>query len=332
MTKNNNLNLARKEKNDEFYTFLEDIERELKHYKDYFKDKIIYCNCDNPNYSNFWKYFYNNFRDFGLKKLISTYYSKKHYVCKTEYDGVDIKIEILNHNGDFRNKECIDLLKKSDIVVTNPPFSLFIEFITQLSKYDKKFIVIGNKNSVTSKVIFNLFMENKIKYGFTDISKFLNPMGELKYFGNISWFTNLDITFKNNKLKLNKRYEDNIYYKYENLDAINVDKIKDIPFDYYGIMGVPITFLEKDYYDDFEILGLDSTDFKDELGIKPIGEKFISDYFTQGNKGHYGPKMKTLVLYENGLAKVKYKRILIKRKDDKQNDNKNKDLWSKRFC
>lgn len=219
MTKNSNLNLARKEKNDEFYTLLEDIERELKHYKDYFKDKIIYCNCDNPNYSNFWKYFYNNFRDFGLKKLISTYYSKKYYVCKTEYDGVDTKIEILNHDGDFRNEECIDLLNKSDIIITNPPFSLFIEFITQLSKYDKKFIIIGNKNSVTSKVIFNLFMENKIKYGFTDISKFLNPKGELKHFGNISWFTNLDITSKNNKLKLNKRYEDNIYYKYENFDA-----------------------------------------------------------------------------------------------------------------
>ena len=315
MTKNNNLNLARKEKNDEFYTLLEDIERELKHYKEHFKDKIIYCNCDNPKYSNFWKYFYDSFKDLGLKKLISTYYSKDGISYKTEYDGVDTKIEILNHNGDFRNKECIDLLKKSNIIITNPPFSLFKEFITQLSKYDKKFIIIGNKNSIIYKEVFNLFMKNKIKYGFTNISKFLNPMGELKHFVNISWFTNLDITSKNNKLKLNKRYEDNIYYKYENFDAINVDKIKDIPFDYYGIMGVPITFLEKDYSNDFEILGLDSTDFKDELGIKPIGEKFISDYFNQGNKGHYSPSMKTLVLYEDGLAKVKYKRILIKRKD-----------------
>lgn len=249
---------------------------------------------------------------------MATYYSKDDISYKTEYDGINIKIETLNHNGDFRNEECINLLKEADIVVTNPPFSLFKEFITQLNKYDKKFIVIGNKNSVTSKVIFNLFMENKIKYGFIDISKFLNPMGELTHFGNISWFTNLDITSKNNKLKLNKRYADNIYYKYENFDAINIDKIKDIPFDYYGIMGVPITFLEKDYSNDFEILGLDSTDFKDELGIKAIGEKFISDYFTQGNKGHYSPKMKTLVLYEDGLAKVKYKRILIKRKDIKQ--------------
>lgn len=315
MTKNNNLNLARKEKNDEFYTLLEDIERELEHYKDFFKNKIIYCNCDNPKYSNFWKYFYNNFKDFGLKKLISTYYSKDGISYKTEYDGNEVTKTKLNGNGDFRSEECIDLLKEADIVVTNPPFSLFKEFIAQLNKYDKKFIVIGNKNSIIYKEIFNLFMENKIKYGFTDISKFLNPMGELKHFGNISWFTNLDITSKNNKLKLNKRYEDNIYYKYENFDAINIDKIKDIPLDYYGIMGVPITFLEKDYSNDFEILGLDSTDFKDELGIKPIGEKFISDYFTQGNKGHYSPKMKTLVLYENGLAKVKYKRILIKRKD-----------------
>lgn len=321
MTKNNNLNLARKEKNDEFYTLFEDIERELKYYKDHFKDKLIYCNCDNPKYSNFWKYFYYNFKDLGLKKLILTYYSKEGISYKTEYDGINIKIETLNHNGDFRNKECINLLKEADIVVINPPFSLFIEFISQLNKYNKKFIVIGNKNSVTSKVIFNLFMENKIKHGITGISKFLNPKGELKHFGNISWFTNLDITSKNNKLNLNKRYEDNIYYKYENFDAINIDKIKDIPFNYYGIMGVPITFLEKDYSNDFEILGLDSTDFKDELGIKPIGEKFISDYFKQGNKGHYSSKMKTLVLYENGLAKVKYKRILINRKEDKQNDN-----------
>lgn len=318
MTKNNNLNLARKEKNDEFYTLFEDIERELKHYKEYFKDKIIYCNCDNPKYSNFWKYFYYNFKDLGLKKLISTYYSKDGISYKTEYDGNDTKIETLNHNGDFRNKECIGLLKKSDIIITNPPFSLYKEFVVQLNKYDKKFIVIGNKNSMIYKEIFNLFMENKIKYGFTNISKFLNPKGELKDFGNISWFTNFDITSKNNKLKLNKRYKNNIYYKYENFDAINIDKIKDIPFDYYGVMGVPITFLEKDYSNDFEILGLDSMDFKNELGIKSIGEKFISDYFTQGNKGHYSPKMKTLVLYEEGLAKVKYKRILIKRKDNKK--------------
>lgn len=314
MTKNNNLNLARKEKNDEFYTLFEDIERELKHYKDHFKNKVIYCNCDNPKYSNFWKYFYDNFKDLGLKKLISTYYSKDGISYKTEYDGDNTKIETLNHNGDFRNKECIDFLKKSDIIITNPPFSLFKEFIAQLSKYNKKFIVIGNKNSIIYKEVFSLFMENKIKYGLTNISRFLNPMGELKHFGNIRWFTNLDIVSKNNKLKLNKRYDDNIYCKYENFDAINIDKIKDIPFDYYGIMGVPITFLEKDYSNNFEILGLDSTDFKNELGIKPIGEKFISDYFTQGNTGHYSPKMKTLVLYEEGLAKVKYKRILIKRK------------------
>ena len=314
MPKNDNLNLARKEKNDEFYTLYEDIERELKYYKDHFKDKIIYCNCDNPNYSNFWKYFFINFKDFGLKKLISTYYSKKYSVRKTEYDGVNTKIETLNHNGDFRNKECIDLLKKSDIIITNPPFSLFREFIAQLVKYDKKFIVIGNKNSTISKMIFTLFMKNKIKYGLNNISNFMIKNGDVQKFGNVCWFTNLHISKKMNNLTLTRKYDGEFYRKYDNFDAINVDRLKDIPIDFGGIMGVPITFLEKYNPNQFEILGLNGIGLDKEMGIKPISEKWLIDYFKQGNKGHYTTKMRNLVLYENGMAKVKFKRVLIKRR------------------
>ena len=314
MAKNNSLNNARNIKNDEFYTLYEDIERELKHYKDHFKNKIIYCDCDNPKYSNFWKYFFINFKDFGLKKLISTYYSKKYSVCKTEYDGVNTKIETLSHNGDFRNKECIDLLKKSDIVITNPPFSIWSDFVNIVIDNDKDFIIVGNKNAIISKKLFILFMKNKIKYGFNNISNFMTKNGDIQKFGNVCWFTNLHISKKMNGLDLNKRYDEEFYQKYDNFDAINIDRLKDIPYDYDGIMGVPITFLEKYNSEQFEILGLNGIGLDEEMSVKPINEEWLIDYFKQGNKGHYTTKMRNLVLYENGMAKVKYKRVLIKRR------------------
>lgn len=315
MSKNKNLIKAKKEKNDEFYTQYKDIEKELKHYKEYFKDKIVYCNCDNPKYSNFWKYFFDNFHIFKISKLVSTYYSNENIVYKTEYDGINIISIKLDSDGDFRNQECIDILKESDIIVTNPPFSLFREYITQLIKYNKKFIIVGNKNSVISKQIFSFFVNNEVNYGINNISNFIKKDGNIQKFGNVGWFTNIIVINKNKKLELTKKYNDNDYCKYCNYNAINVDKIKDIPIDYNGVMGVPITFLEKYNSNQFEILGIDRLGYSEKLGIEPIGEKWCKDYFGQGNKGHLSPKMKLLVLYENGLAKVKYLRVLIKRID-----------------
>lgn len=315
MSKNKNLIKAKKRKNDEFYTQYKDIEKEIKHYKEYFKDKIVYCNCDNPKYSNFWKYFFDNFHILKISKLVSTYYSNENIVYKTEYDGINIISIKLDSNGDFRNQECINILKESDIIVTNPPFSLFREYITQLIKYNKKFIIVGNKNSVISKQIFSFFVNNEVNYGINNISNFIKKDGNIQKFGNVGWFTNIILTSNNKKLELTKKYNDNDYCKYYNYNAINVDKIKDIPIDYDGVMGVPITFLEKYNSNQFKILGIDRLGYSEKLGIEPIGEKWCKDYFKQGNKGHFSPKMKPLVLYENGLAKVKYLRVLIKRID-----------------
>lgn len=315
MSKNKNLIKAKKEKNDEFYTQYKDIEKELKHYKEYFKNKIVYCNCDNPKYSNFWKYFFDNFHILKMNKLVSTYYSNENILYKTEYDGINIMSTKLDSNGDFRNQECIDILKESDIIVTNPPFSLFREYITQLIKYNKKFIIVGNKNSVISKQIFSFFVNNEVNYGINNISNFIKKDGNIQKFGNVGWFTNIILTSNNKKLELTKKYNDNDYCKYCNYNAINVDKIKDIPIDYDGIMGVPITFLEKYNSNQFKILGIDRLGYSEKLGIEPIGKKWCKDYFKQGNKGHYAHTMKNLVLYENGLAKVKYLRVLIKRID-----------------
>jgi len=278
VAKNNNLHKAKTAKNDEFYTQLTDIEKELKHYKNHFKDKTIYCNCDNPQYSNFWKYFHLNFNHFGLKKLIATHYHEVEPTYKIEYTGGndnDIEVGVktpLEGNGDFRSPECIALLQEADIVVTNPPFSLFREYVAQLIDYDKKFICIGSQNAITYKEFFPLLKNNQVWLGYTSPKEFLQPDDSIKKFGNISWFTNLDIIKRHEKLILWQRYYDDNgdksadadtrYPKYDNYDAINVNKVADIPVDYDGVMGVPITFMDKHNPEQFEILGATESEGK----------------------------------------------------------------------
>ena len=280
MSKNKNLHSAKKEKNDEFYTLYEDIEKEVEEYKNQLKDKIIFCNCDDPESSNFWKYLSNNFTYYGLKKLISSHYDPNGNSYKLEIsrdinedgniDKLDTQKTTFKGNGDFRSDECIEILKECDIVITNPPFSLFREYIAQLMEYDKKFLILGNNNAITYKEVFKYIKENKLWLGYTsnktmsfqldDSYDKWNYIKDDKKFGNvpaISWFTNLD----NEKRHINlvrdvlyKKYTPAEYPKYDNYDAINVGRTQDIPCDYAGLMGVPITFLDKYNPNQFEII------------------------------------------------------------------------------
>ena len=257
---NANLHKAKEVKNDEFYTQLEDVAKEVVHYKHHFKDKIVLCNCDDPTWSAFWKYFHLNFAELGLKKLVSTHYDVENVTYKMEYTGGDdndtevgVKTQ-LEGNGDFRNKECLDLLDECDIVVTNPPFSLFREYVAVLMEHKKKFLIIGNKNAITYKEFFPLLKDDEVWIGCTNVKEFLQPDGSIKKFGNIGWFTNLDVAKRHEKLILWKKYTQEEYPKYDNYDAINVDKVSEIPCDYDGVMGVPITFLDKYNPEQFEIV------------------------------------------------------------------------------
>jgi len=247
MSKNKNLNKAAKAKNDEFYTRLEDIENELQYYTHHFKDKVVYCNCDNPEWSNFWKYFSDNFQALGLKKLISSHYErdKPSYSLAMTADLAVSKTQ-LTENGDFRSPECIKLLKEADIVVTNPPFSLFRQYVAQLVAHDKSFLILGNQNAFTYKEIFKLIKAKRLFLACVNrVGKFVKRDGSLQGFGNISWFTDMPHNGPKKELILTKTYKGNEkdYPKYDNYDAIEVSKVKDIPFDYEGVMGVPITFL-----------------------------------------------------------------------------------------
>lgn len=299
---NNNVNLhkAKNAKNDEFYTQYADIEKEMGHYKPHFRDKIIYCNCDDPTRSAFWEYFHIYFSELGLKKLISTHYNGNGSSYVMEYTGgndIDIKAGIkipLNENGDFRSKECLDILNNADIVVTNPPFSLFREFVAVLMAHDKKFIIIGNKNAITYKEVFPLLKEGKAWLGCNSVKAFIQPDGSIKKFGNIGWFTNLDVSKRHEKLALQKAYSPKEYPQYDNYDAINVDKLSDIPYDYSGAMGVPITFMEKYCPEQFTVIGADEAE----------GTGFSNGLFIEGSKYKQ--------CYANG--KRIYKRIFIKRK------------------
>lgn len=275
---NANLHKAKDAKNDEFYTQLTDVAKELMHYKAHFKDKIVLCNCDDPTWSAFWKYFHLNFAELGLKKLISTHYDREEATYKMEYTGGDdndIEVGVktpLEGNGDFRNKECLDLLDECDIVVTNPPFSLFREYVAVLMEHQKKFLILGNMNALTYKEIFPLIRDNQLWYGASIHSgdrKFYVPDDyPLKASGcgvddngrkfirvkGVRWYTNLDYKARHEKLVLWKNYTPEEYPKYDNYDAINVNKYSEIPCDYDGVMGVPITFI--DYYcpEQFEIV------------------------------------------------------------------------------
>ena len=302
MTKSSNANLhkANAEKNDEFYTQLPDIEKELSNYRQHFKGKTVFCNCDDPEESNFVEYFSRNFEFLGLKKLISTHFEKDKPSYKLEIqadvssDGKvnqeDFVRTPLKENGDFRSPEAIELLKKADIVCTNPPFSLFREYLAQLIQYDKKFVIIGNKNAITYKETFKLIRENRLWLGHSSPKEFKisGNVGVLvtqtiQKFGNIGWFTNVPVSKRTEHLVLHKIYRGNEadYPTYDNYDAINVDKTKDIPVDYTGAMGVPITFLDKYNPEQFEIVGLGNSranftpnkDYRNPLKVMGDGTK-----------------------------------------------------------
>lgn len=240
VAQNKNLHTAKRNKNDEFYTQLADIERELYHYKEHLEDKVIFCNCDDPIESDFIKYFALNFKYLKLKKLISTHYEVNKISYKLEITSGINNIEELNtidkiplkQNGDFRSPECIEILKEADVVVTNPPFSLFREYVAQLIEYNKKFLIIGSMNAITYKEMFTLIKNNKLWLGCNSVKEFKLPTGDTQKFGNITWYTNLSHKKRNEKLILYKLYNPEEYPKYDNYDAIEVSKVKDIPMDY----------------------------------------------------------------------------------------------------
>ena len=275
--KNTNLHNAKRAKNDEFYTLLTDIEKEMVHYRDYFKGKVIFCNCDDARESNFFKFFANNFELLKIKKLITTGYIEDGHGVVLEYNGDidgdfmvgddEVKVTELKGNGDFRSEECIEYLKQADIVVTNPPFSLFREYVKQLMDYDKKFIIIGSQNAITYKEIFPYIKDNKLWLGYNFVKSFIQPNGEVKKFGNILWYTNIPHDKRNWPMDFYRTYKPELYPKYDNYDAIEVSKVADIPMDYKGVMGVPITFLTKYNPEQFQIVGFRKGNDNKDLSI-----------------------------------------------------------------
>ena len=331
---NKNLAQAKRNKNDEFYTQLSDIEKELYHYRDHFKGKVVYCNCDDPMESSFFEYFAMSFKFLGLKKLITSCYRSDNPAVRTsgvsdtgvwlEYNGEldgtvsieEIRAKVTVHNfkgdGDFRSEESINLLKEADIVVTNPPFSLFREYVAQLMEYGKKFIVLGNMNATTYKEIFPLFKNNEIWYGpsissgdrefqvpesypLTAASSRVDDEGnKFVRVKGVRWFTNLDHSKRHEDIILFRKYNEQNYPNYDNYKAINVDKVADIPKDYDGVMGVPITFLDKYNPNQFEIIDANDIRINDSVRVKPHG--LIKDI--EGSIGE----------------RIVYARILIKKK------------------
>lgn len=291
IAKNADLLNAKNVKNDEFYTQLTDVSKELMYYKEHFKGKVVFCNCDDPTWSAFWKYFHLNFKALGLKKLISTHYDKSELTYKMEYEGGDdnnVKAGVktsLRGNGDFRNQECLDLMDESDIIVTNPPFSLFRDYVAVLIEHNKKFLIVGNINAITYKEVFPLVKDNKIWLGCRSLSKdmYFDVPNERKEWlvknkkegsaykiidgvvmgrlASACWYTNLDHIKRHEKIEMTYLYSKkdtlypDLYSKYDNFDAINVNKVSEIPMDYDGIIGVPITFMDKYNPEQFEIVG-----------------------------------------------------------------------------
>jgi hypothetical protein len=277
--KNSNLHKAKAAKNDEFYTRLTDIEKELAHYKEFFRGKVVYCNCDDARESNFFKYFSINFDHLGLKKLITTGYSENGHGMLYVYEGdkngnkrvddEEVVTTELKGNGDFQSEECVEFLKQADVVVTNPPFSLFRDYVKQLMEYNKKFLILGNNNAITYKEIFPYIKNNELWLGFSanktmkfQLSDSYEKFDEMdkngKKYGKvpaITWFTNIPHNKRNKPLDLYRKYNPTDYPKYDNYDAIEVSKVAEIPEDYNGVMGVPITFLDKYCPTQFEIVG-----------------------------------------------------------------------------
>ena len=324
------LTLAKKRKKDEFYTQLVDIENELRHYREHFKDKVVLCNCDDPRKSNFFKYFADNFEKLQLKRLIATCYKSQDVdlfsqgdceraICQIyegdkngnmTIDDDEVCVKELKGDGDFRSAECIEILKQADIVVTNPPFSLFREYVAQLVKYDKNFVIIGHQNAIKYKEIFPLIKANKIWLGFgfrggaghfysnyEDVAKAGEHIKGMIRVSGVMWFTNLSISKRKEMLPLYKAYSPEEYPRYVNFDAIEVSKTSDIPMDYDGQMGVPITFMDKYNPDQFEIVGM-SLELAD-MGI--IRERL--------GRNDGGP---TFYLERNGKLDRLYDRIVIR--------------------
>lgn len=310
MSGNKSLHAANRAKNDEFYTELADIDKELRHYKHHFKNKTVYCNCDDPRVSNFFHYFSHNFETLGLKKLMATCYKSQaadlfsqndseqavYLIYEGDKNGnrvpdpSEIQVLPLQGDGDFRSEECIALLKQADIVVTNPPFSLFREYVAQLVEYGKKFLIIGNKNAITYKEIFPLIKDDKMWLGVTPMgtdmlfgvpehyaetlvqtkksgSSYRIIDGEVKARAQACWFTNLDHDKRHEELILYKRYTSEEYPHYDNYDAVDVSKVAEIPCDFDSAMGVPITFLDKYNPEQFEIIKFRKGNDEQDLSI-----------------------------------------------------------------
>lgn len=378
MAGNKGLRAANKNKNDEFYTQLSDIENEMRYYKRYFKNKVILCNCDDPYESNFFKYFAMNFNYLQIKKLIAISYigspilgtqlslldvktvtlvdrNVKHpykieinEVTDENNDGVTdlIDVEILIKNkkniltlldgdGDFRSEESVDCLKEADVVITNPPFSLFREYLEQLVEYDKKYIIIGNTNSLTYKEVFKLIKEDRLRTGYTNFNRgmyFYVPEETEKYHkveddkklvrvSTSCWFTNLPVNKHKEQIALYKEYTPEEFPKYYNFDAINIGTYTDIPYDYDGFMGVPITFLDKYNPEQFEIVGLGISNSGIDIGVKPYTDEHKRYRKTIDKKGAVNGDL--YLLDGNGNPKVPYARVIIKRKDINLRSNKN---------
>lgn len=344
-TSNKSLKKAKSSKQDEFYTHLPDIERELKHYKRHLKGKVIYCNCDDPRVSSFFHYFSYNFEKLGIKKLIATCYKNQNMDLFSQHDSEkaiyleyngdknmnnvpdaeEIGIHYLKGDGDFRSAECIELLKEADIVVTNPPFSLFREYVAQLIEYDKKYLIIGSLNARTYKEIFKYIKEDKLwaGYGFKSGNAYFstphhkdfaggvyNEETGLVKFRNVTWYTNMDIDKRHEDLILFKKYNVEEYPTYDNYDAIEVSNLKDIPLDYDGSMGVPITFLSQYNPQQFKILGLSRY-----IKNRGMSKEFVDAYYKSGQTGAISEGHPDLCYYDqNKRPIVPYMRVIIKNK------------------
>lgn len=342
---NTDLENAKRNKKDEFYTSLEDIEKEMVYYRDYFFGKTIFMNCDDPAWSNFWIYFEMNFDFLGIKKLISTHYvyddSEEAYALIFEQQSTTNKPKVtkiaLKGDGDFRSEESVSYLEEADIVITNPPFSLWREYVAQLIEYDKKFIIIGNTNAITYKEIFPLLKEDKIWIGRTNfnVGMYFYVPDDYEGFHKIEngkkmlrvstscWYTNLEHNKRNEDIVLTMFYEGNEdkYPFYDNYDAIEVSTYKDIPMDFEGIMGVPITFMDKYNPNQFEILGSDNYD-----GFPPIKKygnkkRVVDGIEKKSNTGTLGPTIRydefgKGTFFDVGYpVKSTYKRIFIRNRN-----------------
>lgn len=327
-----NIDKAKEAKKDEFYTQLEDINNELRHYREHFRGKTVLCNCDDPRVSNFFTYFAYNFEFLGLKKLITTCYKNQdsdlfsqgaseqavYLIYEGDKNGnhipdpEEIGIHPLKGDGDFRSAECIELLKEADIVVTNPPFSLFREFVALMMQYEKKFLIIGHQNAITYKEIFPLIQQNKLwlGYGFKggaghfisnyeDTATASNHKDGMIRVSGVQWYTNLDHKKRHEDIILYKSYTPEEYPTYVNCNAIEISRTELIPFDYDGAMGVPITFMDKYNPNQFEIIGFNLDSAKMDIIKEKLG------------KLNGGPVF--YVEESNGELRRIYTRILIKR-------------------